>query len=103
MVEAADALDPGLEPRGADAAQRIGQVLGDMAIDLADEAQGEVELLVVLPAEVRTVVHRVDQQVADRLGRADGDEQAVHAASDSALRPERNPRGRAAAAGRGDR
>ena len=73
---------------GADAAERVGEVLGDRPLDLADEAQGQVQLLVVLPAEVGAVVHRVDQQVADVLGRADGDEQAVHGAhlADSPLR-----------------
>ena len=63
---------------GADPTERIGEVIGQWPLDLADEAQRQVKLFVVLPAEVGAVVHRIDQQVADRLGRADGDEQAVH-------------------------
>ena len=61
-------------------AQRQREVLGQRPLDLADEAQGQVQLLVVLPAKARHAVHRVEQQVADGLGRADGDEQAVHGA-----------------------
>ena len=41
---------------------------GERAFDLADEAQGQVKLLLVLPAEIGAVVHRVDQQVADASG-----------------------------------
>ena len=63
---------------GADSVERGGDVVGERPLDLADEAQRQVELLVVLPAEIGAVVHRVDQQVADVLGRADGDEQPVH-------------------------
>src|SRR5690348_12248945 len=39
-----------------------------------------MKLLLVLPANVGTVVHCIDQQIADRLGRPDGYEQAVHGA-----------------------
>jgi DNA-binding transcriptional regulator YdaS (Cro superfamily)/REP element-mobilizing transposase RayT len=54
------------------------RIVRNRAIDLSDEAQGQVQLLLLLPAEVRAVVHCVDQKVADRLGRTDGDKQAVH-------------------------
>ena len=77
-LEPADALDPKLEPAGADLAQGDGDVFRNRPLDLADEAQGQMQLLVLLPAEIGAVVHRVYEQVADRLGGADGDEQAVH-------------------------
>ena len=64
-----------------DAAQRAGEIVGDRPVDFANEAQGQVQLLLVLPAEFGAVVHRVDQQVANILGRSDGDEQAVHGAA----------------------
>ena len=59
-------------------AQRQREILGQWPLDLADEAQGQMQLLVVLPAKAGHAVHRIDQQVAHGLGRADGDEQAVH-------------------------
>ena len=78
LLEPADADDPRLKAFGTDVRQRRGKVLGDRAIDFANEAQSQVELLVALPAEVGTIVHRIDQQVADVLGRANGNEEAVH-------------------------
>ena len=66
-----------------DRAQRGVDVVGAMAVDLADEAQGQVELVVALPARAADPAHRRQQQVADRLGRPYGDEQPVHAAADS--------------------
>ena len=78
LLEPAGARDAQLEWVAADAGKRVGEVVRDRPLDFADEAQGEVQLLVLLPAEVGAVVHRIDQQVADVLGRSDGDEQAVH-------------------------
>src|SRR6476619_4818344 len=78
LLETAGAGDAKGERRGADSTERIGEVVRNRPLDLADEPKGEVQLLVVLPAEVGAVVHRVDEEVADRLGWADGDEQAVH-------------------------
>jgi hypothetical protein len=49
-----------------------------MAVDLANEPQSEVELLLILPPRAGDALHQVQQQLADRLGRADGDEQAMH-------------------------
>ena len=67
-----------VERREAQRRQRRGEILGHRPLDLADEAQGQVQLLVVLPAQLGHALHRVEQQVAHGLGRADGDEQAVH-------------------------
>jgi len=78
LLEAADAGDAQCESFGADAGERGGKVFADGAFDLTDEPQGEVKLIIVLPAEVGAVVHCVDQQVADGLRRPNGDEQAVH-------------------------
>jgi hypothetical protein len=63
-----------------DGAERGRDVLGLVAVDLADEAQGEVELLVILPARVLDAAHQAEQSFANGAGRADGDEQAVHGA-----------------------
>src|SRR4249919_2353844 len=43
LVEPADSLDPQLEARRTDAAERVGEVLGDRALDFTDEAQGQVQ------------------------------------------------------------
>jgi hypothetical protein len=69
-------------------------VLGDVTVDLADEAQGEVELLVILPARAGYSLHQVQQRVPDRLGGADGDEQAVHAPPITAGTPKCDSRDR---------
>src|SRR5690348_11684023 len=81
LLEAADAADAQLERLGADAGERGGEIFGNGALDLADEAQRQVQLLLLLPTELRAIVHRVDQQVTDLLRRANGDEQAVHGAT----------------------
>ncbi len=49
------------------------------SVDLADVAQGEVKLLLVLPRPARrAILHRGEAGLADRGGRAERDEQAVH-------------------------
>jgi len=58
-------------------AERSGDVFAAVAVDLADEAQGQVQLVIVLPARRRYAVHRGAQQVADGARRAQRDEQAV--------------------------
>ena len=79
LFEPADAPDSDVERAGANAGQSVGQVIGQGPLDLTHETQREVQLVVVLPAEVGRVVHRVHKEVADMLGRPDCDEQAVHA------------------------
>jgi hypothetical protein len=54
------------------------QIVRHWPVDFANESQGDVQLLLVLPAEVGAVVHGVDEQVANVLGWPDTDEQAVH-------------------------
>jgi hypothetical protein len=51
-----------------------------MPVDLADEAQGEVQLVVILPARARYPAHQRQQRIADGVRRPDRDEQAVHGA-----------------------
>ena len=67
-----------------------GDIVGHRTLDLTDEAQRQVQAARRRPSAARAVVHRVDQQVADRLRRANGDEQPVHrflyASSASAFR-----------------
>lgn len=62
---------------GVESAERCGDIFGAVTIDLADEAQGQMQLFVFLPAGARNPVHRRDQLFANRAGRAQGDEQAV--------------------------
>ena len=78
LFEAADPSNPNRKRLRVDSAECIGEVVRDRSLDLANETQREVKLLVLLPAEIGAVVHRIDQQIADSLGRSNGDEQAVH-------------------------
>jgi FtsH-binding integral membrane protein len=61
-----------------DAAQRGRDILGERALDLADEAQGDVELRVALPAGAGDAAHQREQAFPDKGRRAEADEQAVH-------------------------
>ncbi len=61
-----------------DAAQCGGDVLRGVAIDFADEAQGQVELVVGLPARAGDTTHGGEQHVAHRHRQFERDEQAVH-------------------------
>ena len=54
-------------------------VAGAMAVDLADEAQGQMELIVALPARAADPAHRASSSARIARGRPDGDEQPVHA------------------------
>jgi hypothetical protein len=78
LLEAAGARYAKFKARRANSAERRCDVFRRRGIDLPDEAKRQVQLLLVLPAEVGAVVHRVDQEVADGLGRPDGDKQARH-------------------------
>ena len=77
-IEAAHAFDPHVERREADASQQVGDVVGAMPIDLADEAQRQVQLRIILPSRAFHPAAQRQQQGSDRGGRADGDEQAMH-------------------------
>src|SRR6185295_12174300 len=55
-------------------------ILGETPIDLADEAQRQMELLVILPASPRNAAHDRAQRRADRWRRTECDEQAMHCA-----------------------
>ena len=66
-----------LERGVADAVECDRDVLGLMAVDLADEAQRHVQLLVRLPARAGYAAHRAGQRGAHRGGRACPDEQTM--------------------------
>ena len=51
-----------------------------MAIDLADEAQGEVQLVVILPAGAGHAAHQFGEEIANPGWRTDCGEQPVHLA-----------------------
>ena len=80
-LEDADAAKPISNGSGADAAERQRDVVGERPLNLADEAQGDVQLFVRNPAQFGAIGHCVNQQVADVPGWTDSDEQAVHGAA----------------------
>lgn len=72
--------DPGNARRdrgGVEDAERCGDIFCAVAVDLADEAQREMELFVALPARRRQSMHRAKELGANGARRAEGDEQAV--------------------------
>jgi hypothetical protein len=68
LVERADARQRDLDRRRMDMAQREHDILRHAAIDLADIADGQMKLIVVLPARLRHAVHRRGESGADRTG-----------------------------------
>src|SRR5690606_27037432 len=78
-VEDADAGERDLHGRVADRRERGVDVARHVAIDLADEAQGEVKLFIALPARAANPAHQPEEPGADRRRRAQGDEEALHA------------------------
>jgi len=77
-IEASGARQPNLEGRKPDFQKRIADVVCQRALHLADEAQRQVQIVVADPPELGAVVHRIDEQVADWLGRANCNEKPVH-------------------------
>jgi len=81
MVEAADPGDLKREGGEAQLSKRSGEVLGERALHLANEAQGQVQLLGILPANGGETLHPVEQQVEHWFRWPDGDEQPMHRAT----------------------
>lgn len=77
MIEAADPADGQLNWWKGDGREYGRKIIGKRPLDFPDEAQCQVQLLVVLPPEIHTF-HYVDQSIADRFGRTNGDEEARH-------------------------
>ena len=78
LFELADALDSKVESQGAETVKRARYVVRHGPFNLTDEPERQVQLFVADPAQRRTVVHGVDQEIADLLWRADGDEKTMH-------------------------
>ena len=78
LFEASNPADPELESVISDSRQRIGEIVRNCCLDFAYETQGQVELIVVLPAKIRAFGHRVDEEIADGFRRAKGDEKTMH-------------------------
>ncbi|MDQ1229829.1 hypothetical protein QE379_001255 [Sphingomonas sp. SORGH_AS 879] len=78
MIERADPGDSDDRRGGVDLSQHGDDILRHRAIHLADEAQGQVKLVVILPPGMGNAVHDIGQPVANGGGRAKGDEQADH-------------------------
>ena len=75
VAEAGELHRQGVQADGGEAG---GEVVGLVGIHLAHEAQREVELLLILPPGPFERLHGIDQRITDGLGRAQGDEEAVH-------------------------
>lgn len=71
-------MDRHARRRGMDLAEHQRDVLGHRAIDLADIAEGQMKLLVILPARMGNAAHRLGQAAANVGRRAERDEQAMH-------------------------
>jgi hypothetical protein len=61
-----------------DAAERRVDVARQVAVDLTDETQGEMQLVLVQPARAGDPAHQIEEPGSDRRRRPDSDEQAVH-------------------------
>lgn len=57
-VERANAGQLDIERGEADGRQRVSDVVGAMAINITDEAQRQVQLIVILPARARNAIHQ---------------------------------------------
>jgi hypothetical protein len=77
-LEAADTGERNLERRVEDGGERGVDVSGLVAIHFPDEAEREMELVVLLPAGAADAAHHCEQMGTDVLRRPDRDEQAVH-------------------------
>ena len=78
LLELPDAAYPQLKARRTYAVEGNGYVVRDRPFDLADETKREVQLFITHPTQRRTVVHCVDQEVADLFRRSDSDKKAMH-------------------------
>jgi hypothetical protein len=77
-LEAPQTVQGDFERRVVDAGKSGDEIRFDVAVDLADEAERQVELVVALPAGATDPAHDPQQLRPDRLRRADRDEQAGH-------------------------
>ncbi len=76
-VEQADPVYARRNDRRVQRAKRRGNIFGAVTIDIADKAEREVKLVVILPARGGNAMHRAAQQIADWARRAQRDEQAM--------------------------
>ncbi len=79
LAAALEAADPGQPDRkggGCDLVEEAVQVLGPVVVDLADEAQGNVQALGPDPARLRQARAQDGQPVADQFRQRDADEES---------------------------
>lgn len=74
VIEATDTADRDVEGWAVEARQSDGQVLRHGPLDLADEAQGQVQLVFGLPIDAGKPLHGVDQTIANIFGEWQGNE-----------------------------
>src|SRR4051794_17513706 len=78
--ELAQALERQLERRMAHPGQGLADFIKRALAHLADETQGQVEMLRIAPAHARQAFAQVIQRILDLVGWVQGDEQARHGA-----------------------
>jgi hypothetical protein len=78
-LEATDSRQGNLEAVIVDGTQGCVNVFRHMPVDLADEAERQVELVFVLPARAADAAPQIEQLRSNGAGRTDRDEKAVHA------------------------
>ncbi len=78
LFKPADTVQGDRKLLAADTRQRSGQILANRPFDFPDEAQGQMQLLLMLPTQVGQSFHQVEQPSSNGFRRADGDEQPVH-------------------------
>ena len=66
------------EGRAAHLRQGQMQVIRHAHIDIADKAQGEVQIVATLPAGAIHALHRIEQRIGDKFGQRQGNEQTRH-------------------------
>lgn len=72
-----NAAETEIQRRSVQMAQYGGNVFGLVVVHLSDEAEGDVELVVHLPAQARDALHHGQENRPNRWRRAQGDEQAM--------------------------
>ena len=78
LFELADTVERKCEWIEANSLKRGCDILCNWTLDFADESQCQVQLLVILPAQVWHALHQIEQLLADGFRRADSDKQPMH-------------------------
>jgi hypothetical protein len=78
LLELANPADAKFKSCAYEPLKRMGDVVRNWTLHLANESKRQVQLFVADPAQCGAVIHGVDQEIANVLGRTDSDEQSMH-------------------------